>query len=100
MKTFYSPSFFLFGMVFCCGMEAKERVYEAARYGLKADSKRNAAPMVCKLLDKIKGGVSVKRCVVLRFSPGRYHFHEEGRRCANITSLTTTRRIRRVGLAL
>nr|WP_235343189.1 right-handed parallel beta-helix repeat-containing protein [Bacteroides pyogenes] len=65
-------------MVFCCGMEAKERVYEAARYGLKADSKRNAAPMVRKLLDKIKAEYQPGDSVVLRFSPGRYHFHEEG----------------------
>ncbi len=78
MKTFYSILFFLFGMVFCCGMEAKERVYEAARYGLKADSKRNAAPMVRKLLDKIKAEYRPGDSVVLRFSPGRYHFHEEG----------------------
>ncbi|WP_394801282.1 right-handed parallel beta-helix repeat-containing protein [Bacteroides pyogenes] len=78
MKTFYSILFFLFGMVFCCGMEAKERVYEAARYGLKADSKRNAAPMVRKLLDKIKAEYQPGDSVVLRFSPGRYHFHEEG----------------------
>ncbi|MCF2709645.1 right-handed parallel beta-helix repeat-containing protein [Bacteroides pyogenes] len=59
-------------------MEAKERVYEAARYGLKADSKRNAAPMVRKLLDKIKAEYQPGDSVVLRFSPGRYHFHEEG----------------------
>ena len=78
MKTFYSILFFLFGMVFCCGMEAKERVYEGARYGLKADSKRNAAPMVRKLLDKIKAEYQPGDSVVLRFSPGRYHFHEEG----------------------
>lgn len=68
MKTFYSILFFLFGMVFCCGMEAKERVYEAARYGLKADSKRNAAPMVRKLLDKIKAEYQPGDSVVLRFS--------------------------------
>jgi len=78
MKTFYSILFFLFGMVFCCGMEAKERVYEAARYGLKADSRRNAAPMARKLLDKIKAEYQPGDSVVLRFSPGRYHFHEEG----------------------
>lgn len=59
-------------------ISAKERVYDLAKLGLKADSKRNASPVLRKVIDKIKAECAPTDSVVLRFAPGRYEFHEKG----------------------
>lgn len=59
-------------------ISAKERVYDLAKLGLKADSKRNASPVLRKVIDKIKAECASTDSVVLRFAPGRYEFHEKG----------------------
>lgn len=59
-------------------ISAKERVYDLAKLGLKADSKRNASPVFRKVIDKIKAECAPTDSVVLRFAPGRYEFHEKG----------------------
>lgn len=58
--------------------EAKVRVYDMAKYGLKADSKKNASPVVRKVIDRIKAECAPEDSIVLRFSAGRYLFHEAG----------------------
>lgn len=59
-------------------ISAKERVYDLAKLGLKADSKRNASSVLRKVIDKIKAECAPTDSVVLRFAPGRYEFHEKG----------------------
>lgn len=59
-------------------ISAKERVYDLAKLGLKADSKRNSSPVLRKVIDKIKAECAPTDSVVLRFAPGRYEFHEKG----------------------
>lgn len=59
-------------------ISAKERVYDLAKLGLKADSKRNASPVLRKVINKIKAECAPTDSVVLRFAPGRYEFHEKG----------------------
>lgn len=59
-------------------ISAKEWVYDLAKLGLKADSKRNASPVLRKVIDKIKAECAPTDSVVLRFAPGRYEFHEKG----------------------
>lgn len=57
---------------------ARERVYDMSRLGLKANSRKNASPMIRKIIDKIKGECEPEDSIVLRFSAGRYEFHEQG----------------------
>lgn len=61
----------------CSGMQA-QKVYEASRFGLKADSRKNASALVQKMLDKIKAETPQGEEVVIRFDAGRYDFHEKG----------------------
>ena len=57
---------------------AQERVYSITSFGLKADSKKNASPVVAKALDKIKRDYKEGSNVVLKFPRGQYHFFESG----------------------
>lgn len=57
---------------------AKERVYDMSKLGLKADSKKNASPVMRKVIDKIKSECGPEDSIVLHFSTGRYEFHERG----------------------
>ena len=61
----------------CPALQA-QKVYEAARFGLKADSKKNAAPLVQKMLDRIQAEVTPEEEVIIRFEEGQYEFHEKG----------------------
>ena len=80
---------------------AKERVYEASKFGLKADSKKNASPVMRKLIARIKAECTPGDSVVLRFSPGRYHFHEQGAgECEYYISNHDQVNPKKVGLAL
>lgn len=55
-----------------------QRVYDMASFGLKADSKKNASPLVQRALQKIKAMHNDGEPVVIRFAPGAYHFYEKG----------------------
>ncbi len=57
---------------------AQTHIYEMKKYGLKADSKINAAPIIKKILDKIKTECSTADSILLRFEPGQYNFYEKG----------------------
>ncbi|WP_455963673.1 right-handed parallel beta-helix repeat-containing protein [Bacteroides bouchesdurhonensis] len=57
---------------------AKERVYDMSKLGLKADSRKNASPVLRKVIAKIKAECEVGGEIVLRFSAGRYDFYETG----------------------
>lgn len=57
---------------------AQERVYDISRFGLKANSKKNASPVVRKAIAKIKAECRDGEKVILRFPAGRYNFHEAG----------------------
>lgn len=57
---------------------AQGRVYDISQFGLKANSKKNASPVVRKAIAKIKAECRNGEEVVLRFPVGRYNFHENG----------------------
>lgn len=57
---------------------AQGRVYDISQFGLKANSKKNASPVVRKAIAKIKAECRNGEEVVLRFPAGRYNFHENG----------------------
>lgn len=54
------------------------RVYDISQFGLKANSKKNASPVVRKAIAKIKAECRDGEKVILRFPAGRYNFHEAG----------------------
>ncbi len=56
---------------------AKEKVYEMSQFGIIADNGANCSPLLQKALSAIRAECSSNDVVVLRFSPGRYDFHEE-----------------------
>lgn len=55
-----------------------QKVYEISAFGLKANSKKNASPILQKALAKIKAECKEGESVILRFPEGRYDFHEKG----------------------
>ena len=57
---------------------AQERIYDISQFGLKANSKKNASPVVRKAIAKIKAECRDGEKVILRFPAGRYNFHEAG----------------------
>lgn len=57
---------------------AKDKVYDMTKFGLKANSKENASPLVQEALSKIKAECKKGEKVILKFQAGRYDFHEEG----------------------
>lgn len=57
---------------------AQERVYDISQFGLKANSKKNASPVVRKAIAKIKAECRDGEKMILRFPAGRYNFHEAG----------------------
>lgn len=65
-------------LVVANALPAQERVYDVSKFGLKANSKKNASPIINKVLAKIKAECKEGESVVLRFPTGRYNFHEEG----------------------
>lgn len=69
---------FLLASLIALAATAQERVYDLSRFGLKADSKKNASPLIAKALAKIKAECQANDTIVLRFSTGQYHFHETG----------------------
>lgn len=55
-----------------------QKVYEISQFGLRANSKQNASPILQKALTKIKAECSESDSIVLRFSTGCYNFHRKG----------------------
>lgn len=55
-----------------------QKVYDISDFGLKANHKQNASPIVQKALAKIKAECGENDSIILRFPTGRYHFHEKG----------------------
>lgn len=55
-----------------------QKVYDISTFGLKPDTRKNASPVLQKALSKIKAECKDGEAVILRFSEGRYDFHEKG----------------------
>lgn len=56
---------------------AANRVYDVSDFGLKANGKKDASPVLQKILEKIKRDYQEGDHVTLRFPTGRYHFFEK-----------------------
>ena len=65
-------------LVLSCTTLAAQKVYEISAFGLKANSSKNASPVLQKALAKIKAEYKEGEKVILRFPEGRYEFHEKG----------------------
>ena len=61
-----------------CTTLSAQKVYEISAFGLKANSSKNASPVLQKALAKIKAEYKEGEKVILRFPEGRYEFHEKG----------------------
>ena len=57
---------------------ATVRIYDAARMGLRPDSRTDAAAAMQRIIGKINKEYRAGDTVVLRFREGRYDFHERG----------------------
>lgn len=55
-----------------------QKVYKVSDYGLRPDSKKNASPVVQKVIARIQAECKDGEAVILRFEEGRYNFHEKG----------------------
>ena len=65
-------------LVLSCTTLSAQKVYEYSAFGLKANSSKNASPVLQKALAKIKAEYKEGEKVILRFPEGRYEFHEKG----------------------
>ena len=65
-------------LVLSCTTLSAQKVYEISAFGLKANSSKNASPVLQKALAKIKAEYKEGEKVSLRFPEGRYEFHEKG----------------------
>ena len=65
-------------LVLSCTSLSAQKVYEISAFGLKANSSKNASPVLQKALAKIKAEYKEGEKVILRFPEGRYEFHEKG----------------------
>lgn len=65
-------------LVLSCTTLSAQKVYEISAFGLKANSNKNASPVLQKALAKIKAEYKEGEKVILRFPEGRYEFHEKG----------------------
>lgn len=57
---------------------AEIRTYDVSEFGLKAGSRKNATPVLSKIIARIQSECSPEDSIVLKFAPGRYEFHEKG----------------------
>lgn len=55
-----------------------QKVYNVSDYGLRPNSKKNASPVVQKVIARIQAECKDGEAVILRFEEGRYNFHEKG----------------------
>lgn len=65
-------------LVLSCTTLSAQKVYEISAFGLKANSSKNASPVLQKAFAKIKAEYKEGEKVILRFPEGRYEFHEKG----------------------
>ena len=65
-------------LVLSCTTLSAQKVYEISAFGLKANSSKNASPVLQKALAKIKAEYKEGEKVILRFPEGLYEFHEKG----------------------
>ena len=65
-------------LVLSCTTLSAQKVYEISAFGLKANSSKNASPVLQKALAKIKAEYKEGEKVILRCPEGRYEFHEKG----------------------
>ena len=65
-------------LVLSCTTLSAQKVYEISAFGLKANSSKNASPVLQKARAKIKAEYKEGEKVILRFPEGRYEFHEKG----------------------
>ena len=65
-------------LVLSCTTLSAQKVYEISAFGLKANSSKNASPVLQKALAKIKAEYKEGEKVLLRFPEGRYEFHDKG----------------------
>lgn len=65
-------------LVLSCTTLSAQKVYEISAFVLKANSSKNASPVLQKALAKIKAEYKEGEKVILRFPEGRYEFHEKG----------------------
>lgn len=65
-------------LVLSCTTLSAQKVYEISAFDLKANSSKNASPVLQKALAKIKAEYKEGEKVILRFPEGRYEFHEKG----------------------
>lgn len=65
-------------LVLSCTTLSAQKVYEISAFGLKANSSKNASPVLQKALAKIKAEYKEGEKVILRFPERRYEFHEKG----------------------
>lgn len=65
-------------LVLSCTTLSAQKVYGISAFGLKANSSKNASPVLQKALAKIKAEYKEGEKVILRFPEGRYEFHEKG----------------------
>lgn len=65
-------------LVLSCTTLSAQKVYEISAFGLKANSSKNASPVLQKALAKIKAEYKEGEKVILRFPEGRYEFHKKG----------------------
>ena len=65
-------------LVLSCTTLSAQKVNEISAFGLKANSSKNASPVLQKALAKIKAEYKEGEKVILRFPEGRYEFHEKG----------------------
>lgn len=57
-------------------LNGAERTYDLAQMGLKADSKKNASPILQRVINRIKAECNPEDSIILRFTEGKYFFHE------------------------
>lgn len=75
LKSFISLSMVLLCSAFSL---SAQKVYDLSDYGLRPNSKKNASPIVQKVIARIQAECTNGEPVILRFAEGRYHFHEKG----------------------
>ena len=72
-----------------------QKVYEISAFGLKANSSKNASPVLQKALAKIKAEYKEGEKVILVFPKGVMNFMKKEPLCASIIFPITTKRIPR-----
>lgn len=78
MKAFSAfSSLCLLGLLFSVNVFAVDRAYNISDFGLKANSKKDASPVLQKVLEKIRKEYREGDKITLLFPKGQYHFYEK-----------------------